>query len=146
VASDHVDLITFHLIGQRRSGLLAHHAFAQLTRHRLPVILIEIKFLGHLVMREMEPHAIQAQYPHPKGLRLIGKERVRQIVQPSLAGRAQRALTLGLRVVASLLRNLTTLTPWITDTLWPAEGTDGFKTFGVVDEGLYVYHDASIAY
>jgi hypothetical protein len=93
---------------------------AQLTRHLLHVVLIESKFLGNLVIREIEPHEIQAQYPHPKGLMMTGKDRVRQIVKPSLAGQAQIALTLGLRVVASLLRNLKTLTPWTTDTLWPA--------------------------
>jgi hypothetical protein len=120
VASDHGDLVTFHLIGSRRSGLLAHHALAQLTRHLLHVILIEITFVGNWVIREIEPHAIQAQYPHPKGLLMTGKDRVRHIVKPSLAGRAHIALTLGLRVVASLLRNLKTLTPWTTDTLWPA--------------------------
>jgi hypothetical protein len=84
------------------------------------VILIEIEFFGNLVVREIEPHEIQAQYPHSKGLMMTGKDRVRQIVKAALAGRAQVALTLGLRVVASLLRNLKSLTPWTTDTVWPA--------------------------
>jgi hypothetical protein len=45
-----------------------------------------------------------------------------------------------LRIVAPLLSKLQTITPWTTDTVWPAQGADGLKTFGVIDEGLYVYH------
>jgi hypothetical protein len=84
------------------------------------VIFIEIEFLGNLVVREIEPHEIQAQYPHPQGLMMAGKDRVRQIVKASLAGRAQITLPLGLRVVMSLLRNLKPLTPWTTDPVGPA--------------------------
>ena len=75
-----------------------------------------------------------------------GKDGVRHIVKAALADLAHVALTLGLRVIAPLLRNLTTITPWTTDTIWPTEGADGSKTFGVIDEGLYVDHDASMAY
>ena len=84
------------------------------------VVLLAIEFLGHVVVREVEPHAIQAPYPHPKGLRMTGKDRVRPIVKASLAGLAQVALTLGLGVIAPLLSNLKTLTAWTTDTVWPA--------------------------
>jgi hypothetical protein len=51
---------------------------------------------------------------------VTGKDRVGQIVKAALAGLAQVALTLGLGVIASLLRNLKTITPWTTDTVWPA--------------------------
>jgi hypothetical protein len=51
---------------------------------------------------------------------MTGKDRVRQIVKTSLAGLAQVALTLGLGVIAPLLRNLKTITAWTTDTVWPA--------------------------
>ena len=118
--SHNVDLITFHLVGSRRRGLLAHNALASLTGHLMRVVLIEIEFLGHVVVREVEPHEIQAQYPHPKGVMMTGKDRVRQIVKTALAGLAQVALTLGLGVIAPLLRNLTTRTAWTTDTVWPA--------------------------
>ena len=84
------------------------------------VVLIAIECLGNVVVREVEPHEIQAQYPHPKGLMMTGKDRVRHIVKTSLAGLAQVALTLGLGVIAPLLSNLKTLTAWTTDTVWPA--------------------------
>ena len=106
MASDNGDLITFHLIGSRRRGLLEHHALASLTCHLLRVVLIEIEFLGHVVVREVESHEIQAQYPHPQGLMMAGKDRVRHIVKASLAGLAQGALTLGLGVVEPLFSNI----------------------------------------
>ena len=84
------------------------------------VVLLAIECLGNVVVREVEPHEIQAQYPHPKGLMMTGKDRVRQIVKTSLTGLAQVALTLGLGVIAPLLSNLKTLTAWTTDTVWPA--------------------------
>ena len=51
---------------------------------------------------------------------MTGKDRVRHIVKASLAGLTQVALTLGLGVVAPLLRNLKTITAWTIDTVWPA--------------------------
>ena len=84
------------------------------------VVLIEIEFLGHVVVREVEPHEIQAEYPHAKGLMMAGKDRVRQIVKASLAGLAQVALTLGLGVIAPLLGNIKTITMGTRDPVWPA--------------------------
>ncbi len=84
------------------------------------VVLIEIEFSCHLVVREVEPHKIQAEYPHAKGLMMAGKNRVRHIVKASLAGLAQVALPLGLGVVEPLFSNRKTLTPWTIDTVWPA--------------------------
>ena len=48
------------------------------------------------------------------------KDRIRQIVKAALAGLAQVALTLGLRVIASLLGNVKTITMGTKDTVWPA--------------------------
>ena len=146
MACDNVDLITFHLVGSRRSRRLAHYPLASLPGHLLHVVFMKIEFVGNLVVREVESHEIQAQYPHPQGLMMAGKDRVRQIIKASLAGLAQVALTLGLGVVTSLLGNVTTITLGTRDTLGPAEEADSLKTFGVVDERLYVYHDASIAH
>jgi hypothetical protein len=50
VPSNNVDLSTCHLVGERRRGLLAPHALASLTGHLRRVVLLEIAFLGHLVV------------------------------------------------------------------------------------------------
>ena len=81
---------------------------------------MEIEFVGNVVVREVESHEIQAQDPHPQGLMMAGKDRVRHIVKASLAGLAQVALTLGLSVIASLLSNVETITMGTRDTVWPA--------------------------
>jgi hypothetical protein len=67
-----------------------------------------------------------------------GKDRVRRIVKAALVGLAHVALTLGLQVVVSFLSNIATITFLIKNTVRPAEGADGLKTCGVVDERLYV--------
>jgi hypothetical protein len=77
---------------------------------------------------------------------MTGKDGVSQVVEASATGLAQIALTLRLGVVAALVRDLRTLTRWTMDAVRPAQGTDGLKAFGVVDEGLNVYHGASIAH
>lgn len=100
--------------------MLAHHALASLTGHLMHVVLLAIACLCHVVVREVKPHEIQAQYPHPTGVMMTGKDRVRHLVKASLAGLAQGALPLGLGVIASLWSHRKTLTTWTTDTVWPA--------------------------
>ena len=120
MASDHGDLITLHLLGSCRRGFLAYYALASLTRHLLRVVRIESECVGNVVVREVESHEIQAQYPHPQGLRMASKDRLRHIVKAALAGLAQVALTLGWRVIASLLGNINTITMGARDPVWPA--------------------------
>jgi hypothetical protein len=107
-----------------------------LTRPLLRVVLLEIEFVGNVAVREVESHEIQAQYPHSQGLMMASKDRIRQSVKASLAGLAQVALTLGLRVIASLLGNIKTITMGARDPVWPAEGADRLKTFSIIDERL----------
>jgi hypothetical protein len=51
-----------------------------------------------------------------------------------------------LGIVATWFGDLATLASWTADTVWPTQGPDGLKAFGVVDEQLDVYHSASIAH
>ena len=95
------------------------NACTYLTRPLVYVIFIEIKSLGTLMVREIAPHTIPAQYPHAQGLMRPGTEGVRQIVKAALAGLAHGALALGLRVIRPWLRHCTTITPWTTDPVWP---------------------------
>ena len=107
---------------------------------------MEIEFLGHLLIRPVESHEIQAQYPHPQGLMRTGKDGVSRVVEASLTGLAQVALPLRLSLDAPLLGHLSTVTSGTTDTVWPTQGSDGLKALGVVEKRLNVYHGASIAY
>jgi len=93
---------------------------AQLTRHLMHVRLVEIEFLGHLSIREVQAHEVQAQHPDPKRLMMTSKDRVGSIVEVAATGLAQVALTLGLGVVTTLFGDLRAVTGWTTDTVWPA--------------------------
>lgn len=73
---------------------------------------------------------------------MVGKDRVRQIVEASLARLAQVALTLGLGIVSPLFDDGRAITAGTPHTVWPTQATNRLKTFGVVDERLNVYHDA----
>jgi hypothetical protein len=76
------------------------------------VILIEIKFLRNLAIREVEPHEIQAQYPDPQGLMMASKNGPAQIVKASAARLTAITLTFRLRVVAPLFSDLGAVTDW----------------------------------
>ena len=145
MTSDDVHLVTFHLLPSAGGRLLGDKTLAQLRRHLLHVILVQIEFLGNLGIREIESHEIQTQHPNPKRLMMASKERVRQSVEASATGCAQVTLALGLGLVAPLFGHLRAFTIRTTNTLWPPEGTDSLKTFRVIDESLNVYHGASIA-
>ena len=145
MTSDHGDLSTLPRIGERRRELLEYSALASRTRPLLRVVLLEIACVGHWVVREVAPHARQAPSPHPQGVMRASKARLRPIVKASRAGLAQGALTLGWRVIPSLLGHSKTITMGTSDTLWPVEGADSLKTLGVIEERLSGYHDTSIA-
>jgi hypothetical protein len=95
---------------------------------------LAIEFLGNVLVRQVEPHEIQASSPHPQGLMLTGKDRVRHIVEASLTGRPQVTLTLRRGSISALFGDCRAATSWTLDTVRPAEGTDGLNTFGVVNE------------
>jgi hypothetical protein len=106
---------------------------AQLTSHLMHVRLVEIEFLGQVSIREVQAHAGQAQNPDPKRLMMTSKDRVASIVEVAVTGLAPVALTLGLGVITTLCGELRAVTGWPANGVWPAEGPDGLKAFGVVD-------------
>jgi hypothetical protein len=118
---------------------------ASLSCPLLDSICVQIEFLGDLCIREIASHEIPTQDPQSKRLMMASTDGVSPIVETSLAGLAQGALTRGLRIVAPLVGELRAFTMGTLYPVWPASATDGFKTLGVVDERLHVYHGASIA-
>ena len=112
----------------------------------MDLIFVQIELLGDLRIREVQSHEIQTQDPKSKRLMMASKDGVSQIVETSLTGLAQVALTRGLRIIAPLFGDLRALTIGTLYPVWPALATDGFKTLGVVDERLNVYHGTSIAH
>ena len=77
----HIHLVTFDLPGQARLGFERHNPLAQLSGHRLHVILVQPQLLGNLLIGQIQAHEIQTQNPYPQGLMMTGKDRVRQIIK-----------------------------------------------------------------
>jgi hypothetical protein len=75
-----------------------------------------------------------SRYTYPKGLVMPGKDGRGQIVEASATHLTQIALTVRLRVVATLFGDLWAVTGRTANAVWPAQGTDGFKAFAVVNE------------
>ena len=73
------------------------------------IVFVEVEFLGHLGIGQIEAHERRAQNPDPKRLMRTGKEGVGSIVKASLAGFTPVALPLGLSVIVLLLGDLRTL-------------------------------------
>src|SRR6266498_3207050 len=86
------DFVAFDLTRQRGGELLGENTTASLAGHLMHIISVEIKFLSHVVVREVESHQIQTQDPHPQGLMMPGKDGLRQIVEASAARLALIAL------------------------------------------------------
>ncbi len=112
----------------------------------MDVVFIQIEFLGNLCVRYVESHEVQTQNPNAQGLVMTGKNRVGHIVESSLTRLTDIALSLGLGLVMTLLGGRWALAIWACHLVWPTQVPDGGEAFGVVDERLYVYHDASIAH
>jgi hypothetical protein len=63
-----------------------------------------------------------------------GKDGLGQIVEASATHLTPIALTVRLRVVATLFGDLWAVTGRTANAVWSAQGTDGFKAFAVVNE------------
>ena len=101
-------------------------------------ILVQIERLGDLCIRQIESHEIQTQDPPSKRWMMARKDGVRHLVDTSLTGLAQGALTRGLRRVAPVCGDLRAFTMGPRYPVWPASATNAFPTRGVVDESLPV--------
>jgi hypothetical protein len=133
VASDEADLVTFDLVCEGRRRLLGDHAVAPLTSHLLPVRRVAIACLGHWSLRSVQAHAVQTEPPDPKRVMMTSQDGVGYIVEVAVTGLAPVALTRRLSVVTTLVGDLSAVTSWTTDAVWPAAGTDGLNAFGVIE-------------
>jgi len=95
---------------------------------------VALECLGHVSMRYVQAHEVQAQHPDLKRVRMTSTNRVGSIVEVAATGLAQVALTLGLGVVTTVVGDRSASTGWTTDAVWPTEGTDGLNALGVIDE------------
>jgi hypothetical protein len=88
MSGDDVDLITLDLTGEDNLRLPSDDPFPQLGGHPLGVVGIQIEFLGDLLIREVQPHEVQALDPDPQRLVMSGEDRPGQVVEAAAAGPA----------------------------------------------------------
>ena len=127
-----VDLIAFHLTAQGGGGFLSHEALAQLSRHVMRIVFVEVEFLGNWRIGQVEAHEGRAQNPDAQRLMMTSKDRVSQLVKAPFTRLAQIALRLGLSVVALLFGDLWTVAIGAPVAIGPAPIADGGEPFGVV--------------
>ncbi len=92
MSGDNVDLVAFDRTFEHRFGLEVYDATAQLRGHLMYVILVEIEFLRDLLVRQIETHQIQTQYPLAQRLMVAGEDRIGQIVKIAVTSFAVIAL------------------------------------------------------
>jgi hypothetical protein len=89
----------------------------QLGRHLLHITAIQRQFLGNLLIREIQSHEVQTQYPHFQRLMMSSKDGVGQIIKAFITVVTLVALTGGLRVIKATLDDVFALTRGAGDTV-----------------------------
>ena len=132
VAGDDVDLITLDKALERRFRFQVNDTATQLSGHLLNIIFVEIEFFRDLLVRQVEPHQIQTQYPLAQRLMVMCENRIGQIVEVPAAGFAMIALPFALALMHSALLDLVGFAPDTSDAFRPAELAHTFITLRVV--------------
>ena len=102
----------------------------------LHITAIQGQFVGNLLIRQIQSHEVQTQYPHFQRLMMSGKNSVRQIIKASVTVMTLITLTGGFGIIKALLDDLYGHTRGTRDALWPAELADGLITLHIIDETL----------
>src|SRR6266446_3728902 len=123
-----------------RGSLLAffYNATTQRSRHLIGITLIDGQLVGNLLIRQIQPHKIQTQYPHFQRLMMSSKDGVGQVIKACVTVVALRALTGRFRVIKATLNNLLRLTRGTHNAVGPAQLTNRLITLHLVDEILDV--------
>ncbi len=114
--------------------------FPELFCHPLYIVRIQAQFVGNLGVRQIQPHEIQTQDPHPERLMMPRQHRTREIVKVAMATFTTIFLPRRLGGIPSLLGDRRHATVRATDPFGPAQLTDGFVALGIVQQGLKVDH------
>ena len=109
-----------------------------MRRHVLDVAHARPRFVGYLLVRELESHEIQAQNPDFERLMMSRQHRVGEIVEPNRAIPAEIALPEALRVVVAVAHDLFAAAPDTPHALRPTRLANEFETFGFVEQACKI--------
>jgi Cell Wall Hydrolase len=92
--------------------------------------------VGNLLIRQIQSHEVETQYPYFQRLMMARKDGVSQIIEACVTVGTLVALTGGFRVIKAALDDVFGLTRWAFDAIWPAQFADGLITLHIIDEIL----------
>src|SRR6266446_4673771 len=110
------------------------HATTQRSRPLIGITLIEGQLVGHLLIRQIQPHKIQTQYPHCQRLMMSSKDGVGQVIKAFVAVVALIALTGRFRVIKATLGDVFGLTRGTLHAIRPAQLTNRLITLHIIDK------------
>src|SRR5262249_42382039 len=111
-----------------------YNATTQRSRHLICITLIDGQLVGNLLIRHIQPHKIQTQYPHFQRLMMSSKDGVGQIIKTFVTVVTFIALASWFRVIKATLHNLFRLTRGTHNAVGPAQLTNRLITLHLVDE------------
>src|SRR5215472_6256254 len=111
-----------------------YNATTQLRRHLIGITLIDGQLVGNLLIRYIQPHKIQTQYPHFQRLMMSSKDGVGQVIKACVTVVTLIALTGRFRVIKAALDHMLRLTRGTLDTIRPAQRTNRLLTLHIIDE------------
>src|SRR4029453_1164085 len=101
-----------------------YNATTQLSRHLIGITLMDGQLVGNLLIREIQPHKIQTQYPHFQRLMMSSKDGVGQVIKACVTVVTLIALTGRFRVIKGALDHLLTLKQGTLDAISQAQLTN----------------------
>src|SRR5215471_7405234 len=92
----------------------------QLRRHLVHITAVQRQFVRNLLIRYIQAHEIETHHPDFQRLMMARKNGVSQIIKAGLAVVALIALACRFRVIKAALDDLSGLTRWTHNAVWPA--------------------------
>jgi hypothetical protein len=129
-----VDLVDLDVALQPHGSSLGDQATAQLLGHDLHIRPVEAKLLGNLAGREVQPHEVQAQHPHPQRLVMASQHRASQVVKASHTRLASVPLPVWLGLVQAIPDYATAAASRAVHPIRPAMLAHQGEALGIVDQ------------
>lgn len=112
---------------------------AQKGGHVVYISLIQVQFLGNLLIRQVQAHEVETHHPDFHRLMVASQRRPFQVIKLLLTTVADVALAGRLIRVKTPFRDPVKATVRAMDVIWPSQCANRFIAFGIVDEFLYLY-------
>jgi hypothetical protein len=107
--------------------------------HIVNISTIKVQLFGNLVVGQIQPHKIKAQYLHFKGLVMSGKNGPGEIIEAFSARFAFVALFGRFSIIVTFFDCVYGTTKRTLTYFWPTQLTNGFIALYIIYQGLDIY-------